>query len=504
MPVRGGIEREHRIWGFRGRNCAFGFNRDYPLNPGQLLRRWGAQLLQPEDGASIAAFRVMFGALMVWEVVRYFTLDRIERYYIEPSFHFTYPFFDFLNPWPGVGMYFHFAAMGILALFIAAGLFYRVAASLFFLLFTYVFLLDKAFYLNHFYLILLISFLLIIIPAHRAASLDRLLFFRSQPPLVPRWSILLLRAQVFILYFYAGLAKLNPDWLQGEPIRMWLAARTDFPLIGSLFTEEWIVLLFAYGALLFDLAIGFLLVWKPSRPLAIALAGAFHFMNAKLFQIGIFPYLGFAATLIFAEPDWPRRMYSGLKSIVTQPRVSPSSASRRFSTGATGYWQTTGSATWAVLAIGHLYLLSQLLIPLRHFLYPGNVSWTEEGHRFSWQMKLRDKEATLRVFVTDPRSGETYEVSPAVDLSAKQLDEMSTRPDMVLQYAHYLAERLTVQSGARPIIRVDHQVSLNGRPYQTVIDPAVDLAAISGGFAPANWILPLETTLEGGSAQEAY
>jgi len=264
------------------------------------------------------------------------------------------------------------------------------------------------------------------------------------------------------------------------------------------------VFLFAYGALVFDLAIGFLLVWKRSRPLAIVLAGAFHFINANLFQIGIFPYLAFAATLSFAEPDWPRRMYSRLESMVTPQRVSPSSPSRRFSTGATGNWQTSGSATWAVLAIGHLYLLSQLLIPLRHFLYPGNVSWTEEGHRFSWHMKLRDKEAILRVFVTDPRSGETWEVSPAVDLSAKQLDEMSTRPDMVLQYAHYLAERLTLQSGARPIIRVDHRVSLNGRPYQTVMDPAVDLAAVSGGFAPANWILPLETPLEGGSAQGTY
>ena len=504
MAVRGEREREPRSWVLRGRNYTFAFTRENPLKPGQPIRRWGAHLLQPEDGASIAAFRVMFGALMAWEVARYFTLSRIESYYIEPSFHFTYPFFDFINPWPGVGMYVHFAAMGILALFIAAGLFYRVAASLFFLLFSYVFLLDKAFYLNHFYLILLISFLLTIIPAHRAASLDRLLFFRSQPPLVPRWSILLLRAQVFILYFYAGLAKLNPDWLQGEPIRMWLAARTDFPLVGSLFTEEWMVFLFAYGALLFDLAIGFLLAWRRSRPLAIALAGLFHFINASLFQIGIFPYLAFAATLIFAEPDWPRQMYSRLKSIVTQPRVSPSSPSRRYSTGGSGFWQTSGSATWTVLAIGHLYLLSQLLIPLRHFLYPGNVSWTEEGHRFSWHMKLRDKEATLRVFVTDPRSGETWEVSPAVDLSAKQLDEMRTRPDMVLQYAHYLAESLTMQGASRPIIRVDHRVSLNGRPYQPLIDPAVDLATVPVGLAPANWILPLETQREGGWAQGTH
>ncbi len=474
------------------------FARGYSLNPKRLARTWKAHLLAPEDGASIAALRVIFGLLMAWEVIRYIALGRIERYFISPSFHFTYPFFEFVKPWPGTGMYLHFAVVGILALLVAAGLFYRFAAPLFFLSFSYIFLLDKAYYLNHFYLILLISFLLTIIPAHRVFSLDRQLFSPTQPPTVPRWSILLLRAQIFILYFYAGVAKLNPDWLQGEPMRMWLAGRTDFPLIGSLFTEEWLVFSFSYGALFFDLAIGFLLIRKRSRYAAIALATGFHVMNAKLFDIGIFPYLAIGATLIFAEPDWPRRLHARLKSMIDHKRFSASKSPLRLPSPGSSYRKPRGSAEWALLAVGHLFVLSQLLIPLRHWLYPGDVSWTEEGHRFSWRMKLRDKEATLRVFVTDPYSADTWEISPAVDLSARQFDEMSTRPDMVLQYAQYVAERLSIPGRAPQMVRVDHRVSLNGRPYQPMIDPTVDLAAVSAGFSSATWILPLEMPLEGG------
>jgi hypothetical protein len=199
-------------------------------------------------------------------------------------------------------MYLHFWVMGVLALLMALGLFYRVAAPLFYLAFTYVFLLDKAYYLNHFYLIVLLSFLLCLIPAHRTASLDGWLFFRRQAASVPRWSVFLLRAQVFIVYFYAGLAKLSPDWLAGEPVRMRLAERTGFPA-GNHFTSEWVVFAFAYGGLLFDLGIGFLLVWRRTRLVAFGLAAVFHLLNAHLFQIGIIPALAFGMTLIFAAPD---------------------------------------------------------------------------------------------------------------------------------------------------------------------------------------------------------
>lgn len=467
------------------------------MEQNQTVRQWGAYLSKPVDGASLAAFRVLFGLLLVWEVIRYYSLGRIEHYYITPTFHFTYPFLDFIKPWSGNGMYIHFAVMGVLAGLIALGLFYRLSSLLFFLAFSYVFLLDKALYLNHFYLIALLSFLLSIVPAHHAFSLDRLLFFRTRAPLAPLWSVLILRAQVFIVYFYGGLTKLNPDWLRGEPMRMWLAERTDFPLIGSAFTSEWVVYFFTYGGLLFDLGIGFLLVWRRTRPLAFGFAGLFHWLNSRLFSIGIFPYLAFGATLIFAEPDWPLRVMRAAQRWFNQLRVNTQSlpAMRAYKQISTLRGNPITSS-WPILVMAHIYLVMQLVVPLRHLLYPGNVSWTEEGHRFSWHMKLRDKEAEIHFYIVDPRNGETWEVSPAIDLSAKQIDEMSTRPDMVLQYAHYLADKFSVAGLPRPTVRVAQQVSLNGRPYSPLIDPLVNLAEVPVSFGSAGWILDLEAPLK--------
>jgi hypothetical protein len=458
---------------------------------GKTASAWAAYLTRPVDGASLAAFRILFGLLLAWEAVRYFEHGWIARYYIQPTFFFTYPFFDFLAPWPGQGMYLHFVVLGVLAVFIALGLCYRLCAVLFWLAFTYVFLLDKANYLNHFYLISLLSFLLIFVPAQRVASLDRRWFFPRAPTLVPFWSVLILRAQIFIVYFYAGLAKLNADWLRGEPMRAWLAERTDFPLIGHLFTEEWLVYAAAYGALVFDLGIGFLLAWKPGQLVALALAGGFHYLNSQLFSLGIFPALAFASSLLFFAPDWPRQAAAQLRRLWSRPPMPPPEPPPARASSAPPALPSAAPR----LVFLHLYLAAQLLIPLRQLLYPGNVSWTEEGHRFAWHMKLRDKSADLRVFVTDPVTHTTWEVDPATHLSDRQLDEMETRPDMIHQYVQYLANQLSAKGQPRPIIHVHSTASLNGRAHQHLIDPNVNLAAAPLDFGPSDWIVPLHTPL---------
>ena len=272
----------------------------------RFLRELGYRLFQPVDGASLAVFRILFGSIMVWEVYRYFSHDWIQRYWVEPSFHFTYHGFGWVEPLPGRWMEVLFAVLGALAVCIALGLFYRVAAALFFVAFTYTFLLEQARYLNHFYLVCLLSFLLAIVPAHRVWSVDAALSKPRWRETVPTWSLWLLRAQIGAVFFFAGVAKLNGDWLHGEPLRMWLAARTDFAIIGRFFTEEWAPWLFSYGGLLFDLAVIPLLIWPRTRPLAFLAAVGFHMTNQQLFSIGIFPFLALGTALLFFPPDWPR------------------------------------------------------------------------------------------------------------------------------------------------------------------------------------------------------
>jgi vitamin K-dependent gamma-carboxylase len=441
------------------------------------------RLFDPIDNASIVWFRIAFGVLALWEVWRYANYGWIDRYYIAPSFHFTFYGFHWVQPWAGDGMYWHFGLLGVLALCIIFGLFYRGAAALFFVAFTYVFLLEKAKYLNHLYLFSLLSFLMIFIPAHRDLSLDARLRPAIRSQTAPAWTLWLLRLQMGVVYFYAGVAKINWDWLQGWPLRIWLPRESSFPLIGRFFVEEWCQLLFSYGGLLLDLLGPFLLLWRRTRVVTFAFFVFFHLTNSRLFGIGIFPWLSIAATLLFFASNWPRRLFNW-------PRTGPPperelAAPTRLATG-----QRLAVAALAV------FVAVQLLVPLRPFLYPGNVSWTEEGHNFSWHQKLRDKDGRARFNVTVPSSGETFEVDPREYLTSRQYRKMETRPHMVLEFAHHLAGRFGAQYGERVEVRADVTVSLNGRPEQRLIDPAVDLAKERRGIWHKPWILPLTTPLQ--------
>ncbi len=226
-----------------------------PVPPDSARSGFLRRLFTPVDIASLVFFRVAFGALMLWEVLRYFEYGWIGNYWITPVFHFTYFGFEWVQPWPGNGMYLHFIALGVLAGCIMLGLFYRVAATLFFLGFTYIFLLDQAQYLNHFYLICLVSLVMIFVPAHRSFSLDAWRRPEIRSGATPAWAVLILAAQMGIVYFYGGLAKLNADWLRGEPMGSWLAPGAEWPIIGPLFTQWWSGHFFSYGGLFFDLLI---------------------------------------------------------------------------------------------------------------------------------------------------------------------------------------------------------------------------------------------------------
>ncbi len=464
---------------------------------------------------------------MLWELWRYWSRDRIARYWIDPEFHFSYYGFDWVQPWPGDGMYYHFAVMAVCAVFMLIGLWYRLSATLFFLGFTYIFLLDAARYLNHFYLVALISFLMILVPAHRLLSVDVLRQPQIKSQTAPAWSLWLLQFQIGIPYFYGGVAKLNGDWLRGEPLRMWLASRTSFPVIGQWFTEEWMVYLMNYGAVLLDLLVVPFLLWRRTRWAAFILALAFHLANVELFSIGIFPWFMMAATVMFFEPDWPRQLARRCWTLLTRVWGRPDPQWQAATTaaappkerplatmgaGLVPRWRTavarrqTSSAPLPqltrkqTLLLGFLgfYVVLQLLVPLRHWAYPGDVAWTEEGHRFSWRMKLRSNRGRAEFFVRDPETDIVTRVWPEDHLARHQVGKLAGRPYMILQFSHYLAERFTREDATEPVeVRAKVRSSLNGRVRQTLIDPEVDLAKVPIKLPPsADWVLPLDVPLE--------
>ncbi|MEO0564665.1 MAG: HTTM domain-containing protein, partial [Chloroflexota bacterium] len=349
---------------------------------------------------------------------------------------------------------------------IMIGLFYRATTVLFFLAFTYIFLLDQAQYLNHFYLISLVSFILIFLPAHRAYAVDAALGLAQRSAFVPAWALNWLRFQIAVPYVYGGIAKLNGDWLQGEPMGLWLADRTDFPFIGQWFTVNWAGLGFSYGGLLLDLLFVPLVFWRRTRWFAVLAVTAFHLTNARLFNIGIFPWMMLAATIVFLPESWFRRQ--------TDPQNNPTQQIPRL-----------------LLAGLAVYVALQLLVPLRHLAYPSDPSWSEAGHMFAWHMRLRSKDADTRFFAYTPQSGRFWEVDAVPYLTPRQHQQMSDHPEMIRHFARFLSGELQHTHGEPVAIYTWAMVSLNGRPPQLIIDPSVDLAQTSLRFGENDWVLPL-------------
>lgn len=436
----------------------------------------------PVDIASLVAFRVIFGLVMLASVIRFWLRGWIDELYIQPAYHFTYWGFDWVRAWPAWGMYLHFALLGVLALFIALGLFYRVSIALFFLAFTYLELIDKTTYLNHYYLISILSLLMIFLPLHRGWSLDALRRPALRVGWAPRWCLWTVRLQVGLVYFFAGVAKLKSDWLwHAKPLSIWLATHTDLPVIGPLMAEPWVAYAASWFGAVFDLTIVGWLLWPRTRVPAFALVVLFHVATARLFYLGVFPWIMIGNALIFFSPSWPRRWLRGLPPVMS--RGAHDGHANATAPRARSWPRTLGFALLGV------HFLIQLFMPLRHHLYPGKVCWTEEGFRYAWHVMLVEKTGRVRFQAKDPATGRTWLVYPNEYLTPNQEKQMSFQPDMILQLAHHIAHDFHARGMPGVEVRAEAYVSLNGRSSRLLVDPEVDLAARRDSLMPQPWIL---------------
>lgn len=433
----------------------------------------------------LAMLRVLFGFIMLVSVIRFMMKGWVHELYVAPSFHFTFYGFDWIQPLSPVGMYVVFSVMAIAATMIMLGAYYRLAAVLFFLLFTYVELIDKANYLNHYYFVSLISCLLILVPANRFFSVDVWRKPEIEASSVPAWTINVFKLQIAIVYFYAGLAKLNPDWLfEAMPLRIWLPALAHLPLIGSLLALPETAYAFSWFGAFYDLTIVFFLLYHRTRVWAFAAVVAFHLMTGLLFQIGMFPYIMILSTLVFFSPAFHLRAINFIRSFFNRFRsVSTVGESRR----SFAYRPRVTNALFGLLA---LYFVIQLLVPFRSALYPGSTFWTEQGYRFSWRVMLMEKAGYTVFRVQDPDLKQSWEVTNWDYLTPNQEKMMATQPDMILQFAHFLEDEYQKRGHEDVVITADAYVALNGRRSQRFIDPTVDLTEKARGLAHKDWILP--------------
>ncbi|PWJ58005.1 vitamin K-dependent gamma-carboxylase-like protein [Dyadobacter jejuensis] len=426
------------------------------------------------SSSSLAFFRIIFGLLMLASLLRFLSRGWLEKFYIQPEFYFSFYGFEWIKPLPDPYIYWVFYALIIAAVTITLGLFYRFSIIVFFLLFTYVELLDKSVYLNHYYQVSLLAWLMCWLPMNGTCSVDQYLFKKTRRPLTPLWMVWVLRLQVGSVYFFGGLAKLRYDWLfEAQPLKIWLAANSHIPVLGDFLGYTWLAFVLSWFALFFDLTAAFLLSNKSTRMYAYVLIVLFHVLTHILFQIGMFPWMMIVTALVFFPTHWHQKILAIFERNRTIHLSSSSVPSNH-------------SLTIGVLA---LFFLFQLMMPFRSYAYPGNVLWHEQGFRFSWNIMLMEKNASLEYEVIFKNNGKKIYVRPEKHLNTIQAKQCSFQPDMILQFAHYLNQYYKDQGLGNTEVYAICYASVNGHASRLLIDPEVDLVTQKDGFADKKWIL---------------
>jgi len=424
------------------------------------------------DNTGLVLFRMVFGALIALEGFGAIATGWVKRTLVDPEFTFNFIGFEFLQPLPGNGMYFYFATMGVLGVFIMLGYKYRWSMVGFALLWTCVYLMQKSAYNNHYYLLMLLCWIMALMPAHRAYSIDA----KNNPSIksyaMPQGLLWLLIAQIWIVFTYASVAKWYPDWINATAPSMFMKGKAHYWLIGPWLQHSWVHYCIAYVGIIFDLIIIPLLLFKKTRRLGFFLSLFFHLFNSIVFQVGIFPYMSIAFAFFFFSSESLIKTFKLKRPLYTKSEIKVPNYYSIF----------TGVAI--------CYLIIQVALPLRHWVIPEDVLWTEEGHRLSWRMMLRTKSGNTSFWIEDKETRRRTRYNLVKNLSKKQRRSVQTKPDMMWQLAQRIKKEAALEN--RDVaVYVTSRISINGGPYLRFIDPTVDIASQKWSpFKHTEWILP--------------
>ena len=444
--------------------------------------------------APLAVFRIIFGLLMLVALIRFWTNGWIYSLYIEPDFHFKYYGFSWVKDL-GNYTYLLYSSCIIAVVGIILGYHYRLSIILFFLLITYSELIDKTTYLNHYYFTSCISFLLCFLPAAHYFSIDATQKEKSIDT-IPSWMVDGIKLFLCIVYFYAGLAKINSDWLlEAQPLTLWLTSKYDIPLIGEILKYRWVHYAASWSGMLYDVFIPFFLLYPKTRSIAFVFVILFHIMTKIFFpSIGMFPYIMIFGATIFLDVQWHKNQLEFLRKFSTKFSQKFNFLKLKLTTSKAN---VSFKPKQYILPLFISFFIIQIFLPFRYLTYPGELFWNEQGYRFSWRVMLMEKKGYTTFKIKDSINQKTFYVDNADFLTPFQERQMSFQPDFILEYAHYLANHFEKQGHQNIQVFADSFVALNGRPSKRFIDPSTNLNQEIESFKHKKWVLPLKDEIHG-------
>jgi len=289
---------------------------------------------------------------------------------------------------------------------------------------------------------------------------------------------------------------MNLDWLRAEPLRHWLIKRRMYPIIGWLFQYEPVVYWFSWSGLIYDTIVGTLLVVPQTFYLGLGATMFFHLTNKYVFNIGIFPWLMIASTCLFFEPYWPRRLLHNIKE-------SPKKHPQKFKDFKEVKWSQTKVRSLTIkeklmLFICFLFLAQQVITPVRHYMYPGNVFWNEHGHRYSWRMKLRDKQCDGELYTYIPATKEWFEYPLDNILTPRQYQKFTSRPEFIAQSVNLAANMIETRTNHTSEMYVYAACRVNYRQASMMTNPRINLNEEGRGIWdwPYDWMTDMPDLTE--------
>ena len=425
---------------------------------------------KPIDNAPLIIFRIFFGLLLAIESFGAIATGWVKRVFIDPQFTFSHIGLEWLQPLPGSGMYFYYFIMGLCGLLIMIGYKYRWSLAVFTLLWSGVYFMQKSSYNNHYYLLILISLMMWFLPANRYASLDAKNNTKLHSLSMPQWCSWVMIGQVFIMYFFAAMAKFYAGWFNGDFPKL-LFLNTSFKTIEPLLNHHSFHLFIAYSGFLFDLLVIPFFIYRKTRTIAFFCALFFHIFNAVFLQIGIFPFFALSFIVFCYPPDFIRKLFFKKKPALDSAEVS--------------FTSHPPQLIWFFIP----YFIIQLILPIRHWFIKHDVLWTEEGHRLSWRMMLRARHGYTQFRVIDKKTNVLILYDYRKLITKKQQLFVEANPDGIWQMAQKIKQEFEAKN-QEVSIYVDSRVAINGGPYHRFIDPNVDFTTAKWNyFGHDEWVL---------------
>ncbi|MDX1960077.1 MAG: HTTM domain-containing protein [Leptospiraceae bacterium] len=412
-------------------------------------------------------FRVTLGILLLFLIGRYFYYNWIGKYFINTIVYFPHFHWNFLKPLPELYMYLVFGVLLVLAICITIGWKTRLSSLSFAIIFAYQHLIDKSNFLNHYYLVFLLCIILTIVSDDESSNR------------VGVWKLYLIRFQLAVVYFFGAIAKIRPDWiLDAQPLKIWLLMNSDFPLIGSVLTWKFTAYFFSWAGLAFDAMIFPALLYKRTRKVAYFFVLLFHLLTSALFPIGMFPWIMIFLTPLCFSNRFHFEVLKKIQVFAQRFKLDTSKKSK----------QSIVNIRSSIPKIVYIFVILQVVLPFRHFFFPGNMLWTEQGFRFSWHIMAAHKTGYIEFYLQE-ENGNKFLVDYNHLLTERQLGQMRTEPGMIWQFAKEIETREKKKGRKNFGVYANSFVSLNGKEARRMIDPEVDLTKVEYNYFKHNsWI----------------